>query len=230
MSQRGTLMWRLAIVLQKIATWLLPQSRAEWARAMLSEMHYLDHNRRAVLWAAGCCITAIKERMYAMISGNLKISPWILCPELMLCFVPVSIACMDSVFGGLGVARLNFDVIQRYFISAPGGQIALVIMFTQAIFGVLGPVGLIAAFRLVVLGHPIQSKWLRAALVVGPLLYGVLTLMFRFAASGSEAFSFNAVDAFDYWSGALLLSFLPAVGAAHMFLLGPGRSAERVTV
>lgn len=165
-----------------------------------------------------------------MINGKLKISPWILCPELMLCFVPLSIGWLDSVFGGFGVTRLNFDVVQRYFLSAPGGQIALAMMITLAFFGVLGPVSLIAAFRLVVLGHPVQSRWLRAAMVVGPLLYCVLTLMFRFAAGGSAAFSFNAVDAFDYWSGALLLSFLPAVGAAHMLLLGPGRSAERVTV
>jgi hypothetical protein len=230
MSQRGTLTWRLAIVLLKIATWLLPQSRAEWARAMLSEMHNLNDNRQAVLWAAGCCITGIKERMYAMISDKLKISPWILCPELMLCFVPLSIGWLDAVFSGSGVTRLNFDVIQRYFLSAPGGPIALAMMIALAFFGVLGPVGLIAAFRLVVLGHPMRTRWLRTAMVVGPLFYGVLTLMFRFAVGGSVAFNFNAVDAFDYWSGVLLLSFLPAVGAVHIILFGPERSAERVTV
>jgi hypothetical protein len=73
-----------------------------------------------------------------------------------------------------------------------------------------------------------RTSWLGAALVVGPLLYGVLTLAFQSAIGGSAAFSFNSPDAFDLWSGVLLLSLLPALGAAHMILSSPGKSAETV--
>jgi hypothetical protein len=220
-KQHDTLMRRLAVAMVHIAMRLLPGARAEWARAMLAELHYLKSDRQAFVWALGCSFAAIRERANTMITGNLKISPWILGPEMLLCFVPLSIGWRDAVFGGAGITRLSTEVIQQYFIGVPGGRIALAMMIAGAILGLLGPLGLVAAFRLVVLDHALRIRWLRVALVAGPLLYGALTLVFRFAMGGLVAFSINAVDAFDYWSGLLLLSVLPAAGAAHLFLNGP---------
>lgn len=228
MKQTGTLARQFAVRLLNIAVRLLPRSRFEWARAMLAEFHYLENDHRAVLWAAGCCIAGIKERASAMLTGNLKISPWVFCLEMILCFVPLSVGWLDSLFGSSGIIRLNSEIIHRYFIDASGGEIVLAMMISAAILGALGPIGLVAAFRLIVLGRPLQSPWLGSVLVGGPLLYGVLTLVSRFANGGSAAIGFNAVDAFDLWSGVLLLSLLPALGAAHMLLIGFGRSAAAV--
>jgi hypothetical protein len=70
------------------------------------------------------------------------------------------------------------------------------------------------------LGRPTRSQWVRAALVTGPILNGVLTIVFRWLVEGSEVLSFKSAAAFDVWSGLLLLSALPALGAAHMLRLG----------
>ena len=228
MKQVGTLTRRLAIRLLSTAVRLLPRSRAEWARAMLSEMHYLKSDRRAVVWAAGCCIASIKERAIAMITGDPRVARWIFCLEMILCFVPLSIGWLDSLFGGSGVIWLNGEVVHRYFISSSDDEIVLAMMISGAILGALGPMGLFAAYRLIVTGRPIGSPWLGTALVVGPLLYGVLTLGCRFFIGGSAAFGFNSPDAFDLWSGVLLLSLLPALGAAHLLLSVPGQCNEPV--
>jgi hypothetical protein len=219
---------RFAIGLLNVAVRLLPKSRTEWARAMRSEMHYLENDRRAVFWAAGCCLASIKEKVTTMRTGNLRISSWLWWPEMMLSFVPLSIAWLDSLFGPSGIFRLNVEVIHRYFIGAPSGETVLATMISGAILGVLGPIGLVTAFRVIVLHRPIRNPLLCTTLMVGPLLYGVLTLGFRFAIWGPAAFGLAAVDAFDFWSGALLLSLLPALGAAHLVLFGPGRSAGSV--
>lgn len=229
MNRSATLTRRFAMRLLNIAVRLLPRSRTDWARAMLSEMHYLEGDRHAVRWAVGCCVAAIKERVIPMQTGNLKISRWVFCLEMALCFLPLTIGWLDALSGGSGIITSNFEVISRHFADAPGGGIVLAMIVSGAILGLLGPIGLVAAYRLVVLGRPMRSRWLRAALVVGPLLYGVLTLACRFAMGGSAAFSFNAVDAFDLWSGVLLLSLLPALGAAQMLLFGL-RQSEKIAI
>jgi len=101
-----------------------------------------------------------------MITGNLKIARWIFLPEILLCFVPLSIAWLDSMFGGSGVMRLSVDVIHRGFVGVRGG----------------------------VLGRPLRTHWLHIALVIGPLLYAVLFLISRFAGAGPAALRFNEGD------------------------------------
>jgi hypothetical protein len=192
---------------------------------MLSEMYHLQNDRRAVLWAAGCCIASAKERVIAMTTGNLKISPWVFCLEMILCFLPLSIGWLDFLFSGSGITKLNLEDIHKYFIGVPDG-ITLGMMISGAILGVVGPIGLTVAYRLIVLDRRLRSPGLPAALMIGALLYGALTLASRFAVGGSGAFDFNAVDAFDYWSGLLLLSLLPALGAAHLLLFDLRRSKE----
>ena len=230
MNPSANMARRFAIGLLNIALRLLPKSRGEWARAMRSEMHYLENDRRAVFWAAGCCIASIRERVNTMLTGNLRISPWLLWPEMILCFVPLSIGWLDSLFGPYGVIRLNVEVLHRHFIAAPGGEIVLAMMISGAILGVLGPIGLVTAFRVIVLHRPMRNPWLCTTLMAGPLLYGVVSLVLRFAMGTSAAFDLAAADAFDFWSGALLLSLLPALGAAHMVLLSPGRSDGSLAV
>ena len=158
-----------------------------------------------------------------MFAVNLTISRWILVPEMLLCFLPLTFGWLDALVGGSGIIRLNSEVIEKYFLHTPGGVFALVTMITGAAIGVLGPLGLASAFRLVATGRPPRGPWFRTALVTGPTLYGVLTLASRLAIGGKIALSFAALDSFDFWSGILLLSVLPALGAAHMLHLAQPR-------
>jgi energy-converting hydrogenase Eha subunit A len=148
-------------------------------------------------------------------TGKLRISRWLLVPEMLLCFGPLTLGWLDMLAGAASVLALDPKVIQRYFLAVPGGAIVLVMMFVGAIVGVLGPVGLIAAFRLIVLGRPLRSRWLPSALVIAPILYGGVIVAFR-SFIGPAVFGFQSVEAFDFWSGVLLLSVLPAVGGAHL--------------
>jgi hypothetical protein len=214
----------LALVLMRCATQLVPTTRADWAKAMHAELDRLEDDRDAFEWAFGCVVAGFKERANVMFVGNLKISSWVLAPEMLLCFVPLTMSWLDAIGGESGIVRLNMDIIQKYFIAVRGGTIELVVMIAGAILGALGPVGLLAAFRLIVLGLPMRSPWLRSALVFGPIVCGVLTIVARLAIGGTAAFSFRSVDAFDFSSGIFLLSALPALGAVHMLRLGPPSS------
>lgn len=212
---------RLALVLMRCVDRVLPTSRDDWARAMLAELDHLESDRDALAWATGCLVAASKERIITMLTGNLKISRWILVPEMLLCFVPLTFGWLDAIGGSSGVIRLNGTVIHRHFLHEPGGTFILAALLAGAVLGFLGPLGLTAAFRLVLSGQPPRNQWLRTALVAGPVVYGVLTLVIRLALGGAGALGFEAADSFDFWSGILLLSALPALGAAHMLRLTP---------
>lgn len=120
--------------------------------------------------------------------------PW--APSLRHRFVPLTSGWLDAIAGRAGIMR-------------PGGK------------GVLGPLGLTAAFRLVVSGRPPRNQWLRTALVAGPVAYGLLTLVIRLTLGGTGALAFAAADSFDFRSGIVLLSALPALGAVHLLRLAP---------
>lgn len=228
MTRSASLLRGLTSALMRFAARLLPRRRSDWAKAMHSELERFENDRDAFVWAVGCVGAAARERADAVLVGNLEIPRWILVPEMLLCFVPLTIGWLDGIAGVSGIVRLNADVIQRYFIGVPGGLLALAGMFGGVILATLGPIGLIAAFRLVVLGRPIRRPWLQAALVIGPILNGVLTLTLRWVVGGSEEFSLKSSAAFDMWSALLLLSALPALGAAHMLRLGQQDRDERL--
>ena len=216
----------LAQALLRRARQLLPASRLEWAKAMQTELDHLENDGDALGWAIGCVVAGSKERISTMFAANLKISGWIFLPEMLLCFVPLTLDWLDVIGGSSGIIQLNGNIIQKYFLHAPGGTYVLVTMIAGAVLGTLGPLGLIAAFRLIVSGRRPPSRWFRAALVAGPAVYGLLTLVTRLAISGTGALGFGAVDSFDFWSGVLLLSVLPSLGAVHMLYLAPKRPYE----
>lgn len=216
MNARVSLRRRLALVLMRRVSQVLPTSRLEWAKAMRAELDHLQDDRDALAWAMGCLVAGSKERINTMLTGNLKISRWILVPEMLLCFVPLTFGWLDAIGGSSGIIRLSGDVIQKRFLQAPGGTFVLAALIAGAVLGVLGPLSLATAFRLVVSGRQPGSRWFRTALVAGPAVYGVLTLVTRLALGGTGALAFNAADSFDFWSGILLLSALPSLGAAHM--------------
>jgi hypothetical protein len=179
---------------------------------MRSELDRIDNDREAFAWAFGCALAGLKERIHAM-ATHPKISRWILAPEMLLCFVPLTIGWRDGIMGSLGIVR--------YFLGVHGGTLTLIEVLSGVVLATVGPLGLLAAFRSIVWGRPIRTEWLRTFLVIGPILYGLMTLLSRLAVDGLPSFSFATDDAFDFWSGILLLSILPALGATHMLRLFP---------
>jgi hypothetical protein len=156
-----------------------------------------------------------------MIKGDLKISRWLLTPELLLCFLPLTLLWLDAIDGRSGLLRLDRASIQKYFIGVPGGTVVLFALISGVILATIGPIALAAALRLIVWKRPVRSAWLRTALVAAPVLYGVIALLARMADMGAAAFSVAVSDAFDFWSGIVLLAALPALGAVHLLRLSP---------
>jgi hypothetical protein len=57
---------RLALWLARVAAWILPASRAEWAAAMEAELHYIDDDREALAWVIGYLAANVGERVKGM--------------------------------------------------------------------------------------------------------------------------------------------------------------------
>lgn len=217
---------RLALALIRRVDRLLPPSRFEWAKAMQAEIDQVQNDGDALAWAIGCIVAGSKERINSMLGGKLKVSRWIFVPEMLLCFVPLTLGWLDALGGGSGILRLN-GVIHRDFLQTADGTFALIALIAGAVLGALGPLGLAVASRLVISGRPPGGQWLRTALVAGPAVYGVLLLVVRSATAGTVALSFNTVDSFDFWSGILLLSALPSLGAIHLMRIASQEETSR---
>jgi len=174
-------------------------------------------------------LTGIKERMNTMIHGDLKISRWLLAPEMLLCFAPLTLLWLDGIDGRSGLLRLNSAVIHKYFIDVPGGGTAfLITMFAGSALATIGPIALVAAFRMLLLRTPVKNAALRVALIAAPILYGLMSVTLRAVETGAATFDMASTDAFDFWSGIFLLSVLPALGAAHLLRLSPRPRPERI--
>ncbi|MGH8142682.1 MAG: hypothetical protein ACREU2_09225 [Steroidobacteraceae bacterium] len=216
---------RLALALVRLTARWLPPGRADWAAAMIAELHHADSDRAALAWATGCVIAVIKQRMDPMTTGNWKVSRWIIAPEMLLCFVPLTIGWLDSI--GNVRSLIAFDNESRIRMAAVIAAVPPATARLHACFGIaalivatLGPAGLIVAFRWVALNRPLRSRSLRAALIAGPILCGALLIAARLTTA--------ALGGFDFWSGLVLGSALPALGAVHLAHLG-GRGLDTVS-
>lgn len=211
----------LAATLLKLARGLLPRSRRDWAQAMQAELDHLGNDDDALRWALGCVVAGAKERIDGMFGHKLKVSRWILVPEMLLCFVPLSFLCRDSVAAGAHMVRAHGEALQEHALRNADGTLALITVIAGAVVGALGPLGLIGASCLVVGARLPRNRWFGALLIGAPVLYGLLTLTARLATAGPGALGPDAPDSFDFWSGILLLSALPSLGAAHWLSLVP---------
>lgn len=211
--RRPTLSRRLAFVLARLAARLYPQERRGWARAMSAELHHVEGDYHALLWSIGCLISCATVRVHSMVVGNFRVSRWVLAPEMALCFVPLTIGWLDVVFGVSGVVRLNWDIVERYFLAEPGGLIALITICAQAVLGILGPLGLLFALRLLVTNRPLRNRRL-AAVLVGASALTAATFVANQALLGSMA------TAWDVAGALILFAILPAGGILHLLYLG----------
>jgi hypothetical protein len=61
---------RLALLIARLAVWILPRQRAEWGEAMRAELHHLDENA-ALRWALGALFASLKERAMTRIEPKI---------------------------------------------------------------------------------------------------------------------------------------------------------------
>jgi hypothetical protein len=152
-----------------------------------------------------------------MLIGDLKISRWVLAPELLLCFGPLAFGWTDVVWGVSGVTTLTPEVVQQFFLNTPRGTFMLIYMVLEAVLGVLGPVALALGTAFVIFNRPILSRRLLTLLLTvagGIALIFTARLLFDFVAPDSD-------PNFGGFAGVMLLfAILPAAGLAHMYYLG----------
>ncbi|HEV7631688.1 MAG TPA: hypothetical protein VGO41_01785 [Steroidobacteraceae bacterium] len=62
MKEPATPARNIAFALMRLATWLLPEERREWARGMQAELNHVTSDREAFAWAFGCVLAGTRER------------------------------------------------------------------------------------------------------------------------------------------------------------------------
>jgi hypothetical protein len=215
----------LVAALFRCARWLMPAGSIDWIDAMEAESWQTGAGARRVYWALGCLSVAIARRVDAMLIGNLKISRWVLAPELLLCFGPLAFGWTDAVWGISGVTTLTAENIQQFFLNTPRGTFMLIYMILEAVLGVLGPITLALGTAFVIFNRPILSRralTLLLAVAGGIALIFIARLLFDFVAPDSD-------PNFGGFAGVMLLfAILPAAGLVHMYHLG--RSARTAPV
>jgi hypothetical protein len=184
-------------VAQKIAVWLaghaanvLPRSRSDWASAMRNEVHHISGNQPALSWALGCVFASYQERIRTMMGWDPRISRWVLVLEMLCCFTPLTFLCL-AVLG-------NLD-------RMPGkdGVIALTV-------AAAGPIGLMVAFRIVVLNRPSLTKLAMTALAIMAAWTVLIYSLHLVTESGVTRHWWEA------WREFLLIALLPAFGIVHL--------------
>jgi hypothetical protein len=199
MSRHDPLARRVARRLAAHAGSVLPGGRADWALAMRHEIDHLQNSRAALSWAVGCVFASYLERINVMNTTRHGISRWVLGLEMLTCFVWLT---------GMFAALLSRGV---YGFSGP---LPIDTWFLTMLFASLpGPIGLIVAFKFVILGRWTMSKATLAALCA-PAAWTLVVFTIQVSA--------HPLEAFGPW---VLLALLPAVGVAHLiYLTRPPRS------
>ncbi|HEX6994570.1 MAG TPA: hypothetical protein VF339_10550 [Gammaproteobacteria bacterium] len=128
-----------------------------------------------------------------MDAESLRLPRWLLSLEMLLCFVPL------TFFAAVLVAVLVNGVM-------PAGT-ALLNLSAAAV----GPIGLVVAFRMIVLG--------RIALGRGTIVSLGLLAAWTLVAFSSLSIGGNGPIG-EWWREYVLIALLPAVGSVHLICIG----------
>ena len=189
MNGRRSVVRHFAVRLAAHAEKALPRGRADWASAMRNEVHHISGNYAALKWALGCVFASYRERMRTMIAGNPRISRWVLVLEMLFCFTPLTWLCL-ATFANLGRMEGKTGIFALTVAAA-------------------GPIGLIVAFKVVVLNRPSLTKFAMAVLCI-------------LAAWTGFAYSLQILaeaEPTHHWRDFVLIALLPALGIAHLLYL-----------
>ncbi|MDX1562982.1 MAG: hypothetical protein R3305_08640 [Gammaproteobacteria bacterium] len=178
---------------------VLPPNRKQWAEAMRAELGALPGGLAAIEWALGCVAASYFERIKQMKLGTINVGRIVLTLEMLLCFVPLT---------GMFVSMLFPNPVLMAVVPGPNRLFYLT-------WAAVGPIGLLAAFMIIV----------REQRSLGTVLTGLLCLsgLWAFVSYG---FFWQAIgDISTNWlRGYVMLGILPALGAAHLVYLS--RSAR----
>lgn len=160
---------------------------------MRSELEYISSDYAALQWALGVYVASCLERARVMSTDSLRLSRWLLSLEMLLCFAPLTFFT-----GVLVVVLLNG--------AMPTGFALLSLSATA-----VGPIGLVAAFRVIVLGRVSLGR--TTTFVLGLLAAWPLVAFSSLSIGGAGPIG-------EWWREYVLIALLPAVGAAHLVLIG----------
>jgi hypothetical protein len=74
------------------ASWVLPDSRSIWAEAMRRELDYIENDRAALRWAAGCIIASYAARLAALRQAGWRTALRPVLAGAMLVFTALALA------------------------------------------------------------------------------------------------------------------------------------------
>jgi hypothetical protein len=198
----ASLKHRAALRLLQHAAKVLPPNREHWADAMAAEIAHIPDDAAALKWAVGCVVASYSERIEDMTTVRPGLSRWVLFVE-MFCFLAM------PTFG-------FFDVL-----TPPYYAPLRVTVFILSL-ALLGPVGLVVAFKTVVLNRPrlpTVAAWALRILAAWVLL---ADLMYLLALNG-------AMD-LDWWRGYILIALLPALAVVHLVYLSARSGTDGATM
>ena len=181
---------RVARALMKHAAMVAPGERAEWVQGMANELDYLSSDLYAVQWAVGCIFVTYSERMRAMVRSLEPLSRWMLALEMLICFLPLTLVFLTVVQTG---AHGGYT-LQDWLLYCSGS--------------VLGPVGLVAAFRSLFFAPGGMSR----AMIAGLCLLTAWTL----AAYILQILTFGQSQLSDWWREFVIIAVLPTLAVLHL--------------
>ena len=177
---------------------VLPASSADWGAAMRAECQALPQGAIRVRWALGClwvCYTARLRSMNSHSSSPLGVSRWVFSLEMLLAFVPLTwLFLAVLVWGSRGAMPWPMTLL-------------------SASATVLGPLGLLLAARLLARPRSLPGRAMLLA-TCAAALWTVVAYALRLG---------SLQPAVTYWRELLLIAVLPALAAAHLWLIGARR-------
>lgn len=79
----------------RLATWIMPSHRKDWAQAMLNELAYIESRPAAVRWILECTLFAIRERtIYQLGEASMNIRTF----KTALVLVAVAVSAVAGVY------------------------------------------------------------------------------------------------------------------------------------
>lgn len=195
---------RVARGLVKHAAMVSPVERADWAQAMLNEVDYLSPGMPAVGWALGCLFVCYSERISAMMRSFDSLPRWVLVLEMLVCFLPLTL-----VFSTVVLAEVHGGFTLQDCLLYCSGSI-------------LGPLGLVAAFRAI---FPKPGGMSRAAIAALCLLAA-----WTLTAYSAQILTFGQSHLSDWWQEFVFIAVLPTLAVLHLVSINSHRSGSLVTV
>lgn len=196
-------------LLLKVACWLMPRERREWADAMKAELPFVPRGA-AFSWAAGCLIAALKQRFVPMHTGSFRINRWVVLVEMLGCFGPAVLAWWEFTFGPSGAAYFGSRMFEMQFQNLPASyKYTLALHAGHAITGLIAPIGLFLGLRYVIRNRALDNRTLGYALIAAPVAQTIA------GAIGVLSFGVEPLLPGLF----LLLIVLPIAGIAHLMYL-----------